>query len=717
MSDPHQDRTIVTLRAGGQSNRQVKEGDIIGESYRLKELIGQGGMGYVFRAEHIIMGKDYALKILAPDQINESNWKRFQLEGKAIAKLDHINIVKIYNMGADQGEYPFYAMDLLDGPTLADLIASGAIEQFSENEILDIFIQLATGFGYAHSRSIIHRDVKPGNVILVDGGGKIPTVKIVDFGIAKAIGAHDLHKQSQTATGEVFGSPYYMSPEQCMGTAIDQRSDIYSLGCTFFEVLCGRPPFVGENALATAMMHQNDTPPTLHDFTSKKWNDDLEALVARMLAKRPAERYQSMEQVRHDLERIKDKKALGRKTRTAIDADADADASHDDEKHLPPRKLILIFSLISALLVASWVAAYFVIQPFKPAAVNPLIPHDNLDSQKDIDAHAATTQATIASATRKLAAAGAITCSIDKKAGIKIFHCPDTAVGTLTWFAGQRDFGFDTDSHNDGRKVAKGDVSVPLNSDVILLVHHTENNDVWNYPDILKKFDQNALIGLRIDSDTGLDLYGSLKEQEEHAAQVTNLINATAGWKKVRYAYLYNCPVTPPAFDALKIHPGLDQLIMHTNEIDGEALSKEPYLKRLKVLDLMILAHADKVLSALKDARGMRMLTIKGHVTAAGLQYLTTCTALKYLEINDRSLTSDSLEVLTKLKGLHTIDLRHCKIGPEEIEIISRIKGAEIIRLCADKWSLLDRNRLTKCLPSARWSVTDPTTGRHVETQ
>ncbi len=238
---PRLDQTVVALTSEGKTSRLLKSGDIIGDSYRLKKLIGQGGMGYVFRAEHLIIGKEYALKMLAPDQINEVTWSRFQSEGKAIARLDHPNIVKIYNMGVDRGDCPYYVMDLLDGVALSDCIADKL--PLSLDEILEMFIQLASGFGYAHSRGIIHRDVKPSNVVLVDSGGQYPTAKIVDFGIAKLVGANDLHHQSLTATGEIFGSPYYMSPEQCLGTEIDHRADIYSLGCTLFEVLCGHPPF------------------------------------------------------------------------------------------------------------------------------------------------------------------------------------------------------------------------------------------------------------------------------------------------------------------------------------------------------------------------------------------------------------------------------------------------------------------------------------------
>lgn len=200
--------------AGALAGSVFKPGQVVGGTYKLKSLLGHGGMGYVFCAEHTIIGRDYALKILAPDMLNEASRRRFETEGRAIANLDHVNIVKVYNMGIDQGDCPFYVMDLLDGVALSDRIKAGASLDFADS--LDIFSQIAAGLGYAHSKGIVHRDVKPSNVILLTQDDGRILVKIVDFGIAKMLTSAGLAGQSQTATGEVFGSPYYMSPEQCM---------------------------------------------------------------------------------------------------------------------------------------------------------------------------------------------------------------------------------------------------------------------------------------------------------------------------------------------------------------------------------------------------------------------------------------------------------------------------------------------------------------------
>ncbi len=201
------------------SGRVLKFGEVIGGSYKLKSLLGKGGMGYVFCAEHVIIKKlDYALKMLAPELVNETNMQRFEVEGKAISRLDHANIVKVYNMGLDQGDCPFYVMDLLDGQALSDYIAAG--RGLALEECLDIFIQIARGLGYAHGKGIVHRDVKPSNILLLTGGAGRRQVKIVDFGIAKLLPSANLETQARTAAGEVFGSPFYMSPEQSMGDVI-----------------------------------------------------------------------------------------------------------------------------------------------------------------------------------------------------------------------------------------------------------------------------------------------------------------------------------------------------------------------------------------------------------------------------------------------------------------------------------------------------------------
>ncbi len=307
-----QSHTITLgLHPESGQGRVLAPGDIVGGSYRLKSLLGRGGMGYVFCAEHTMIGRDYALKLLAPEYLNQASRRRFEQEGRAIANLDHTSIVKVYNMGIDKGDCPYYVMDMLDGMALDERIKEGHTLDLAE--ALDIFAQIAAGLGYAHGKGVVHRDVKPSNIILLNrtDGGK--QVKIVDFGIAKLLNKATKEMQSQTAVGEIFGTPYYMSPEQTLGGDVDERSDIYSLGCTMFETLCGSPPFNGQTALHTMILHQTEMPPSaVASQPQRNWPDSIDVLLGKMMAKLPQDRYQSMEQVVHDIERIKAGKTIGK---------------------------------------------------------------------------------------------------------------------------------------------------------------------------------------------------------------------------------------------------------------------------------------------------------------------------------------------------------------------------------------------------------------------
>jgi eukaryotic-like serine/threonine-protein kinase len=315
------DAQSVSFQTGSVGSNQTivyKPGDIVGDSYRLLKPLGQGGMGVVYLAEHIVMQQRVALKLLAPGRLSQVSWQRFEIEGKALALLHHQNIVKIYNMGIDRAGCPFYAMDYLPGPSLADLIAgcreSG--DTLSTLDILKIYLQVCAGLSSAHKKGIVHRDIKPSNIILADNGGD-PAAKIVDFGIA-SVSSSDKERQALTSAGEVFGSPLYMSPEQCMGSRVDARSDIYSFGCSLFHSLTGKPPFLGETALQTVLMHQDAPPPTLGSVSRKSdFSPNLEQLVGRLLEKNIERRYQTIDQVAHDLERVIAGKNIGASAATA----------------------------------------------------------------------------------------------------------------------------------------------------------------------------------------------------------------------------------------------------------------------------------------------------------------------------------------------------------------------------------------------------------------
>ncbi len=298
----------VTFNAGSRGELHYQPGDLIGESYKLVGLIGQGGMGVVYHVQHIIMGQHYALKIVAPGHASSQSWRRFELEGRALAKLNHANIVTIYNMGIDRETCPFFVMDLLEGASLSSHIQEKG--NCKPDEAIEIFLQVCAGLGSAHRNGIIHRDIKPANIMLTEAKGKL-VVKLVDFGMARLSSTEGTGRQALTTNGEILGSPYYMSPEQSCGLPLDLRSDIYSLGCSLFETLTGLVPFRGSNAIQTLMMHQTEAPPTLASLAPRAgFSQSLEAVVGKCLEKNPRDRYQTIESLAIDLKRISEGKPV-----------------------------------------------------------------------------------------------------------------------------------------------------------------------------------------------------------------------------------------------------------------------------------------------------------------------------------------------------------------------------------------------------------------------
>lgn len=281
-------------------------GTVIADTFKIKTQIGLGGMGVVYLAEHLALRRKFALKILSTEFVNEQNWLRFKAEAKILAGLNHSIFVKVYDLGIHDKSLPFYSMDYIEGKSLEEMLLERSSIELPQ--ALEIFLQVLDGLAYAHRNGVIHRDIKPGNIMVSTINGAT-AVRVLDFGISKLIGSDSRDIQSLTAMGEIFGSPSYMSPEQCSGSAVDARSDIYSIGCTLFEVLTGFVPYQGETALETVIMHQEHDLPTLSEVApDKRFPVSIELVLAKCLAKKPGDRYQSAKELAIDLNRVKEGK-------------------------------------------------------------------------------------------------------------------------------------------------------------------------------------------------------------------------------------------------------------------------------------------------------------------------------------------------------------------------------------------------------------------------
>ncbi|RHW25929.1 Stk1 family PASTA domain-containing Ser/Thr kinase [Nocardioides immobilis] len=276
-------------------------GSTVGGRYQLGELLGRGGMAEVRKGIDARLGRVVAVKRLRTDLASDATFQaRFRREAQSSASLNHPAIVAVYDTGEeakDDGgdivQQPYIVMEYVAGRTLRDILREG--RKILPERALEITSGVLSALDYSHRAGIIHRDIKPGNVMLTPSGD----VKVMDFGIARAISDA---ASSMTQTAAVVGTAQYLSPEQARGESVDSRSDVYSAGCLLYELLTGRPPFVGDSPVAVAYQHVREpaVPPSHHDADL---TPDIDAIVMKALAKRVEDRYQSAAQMRADIER------------------------------------------------------------------------------------------------------------------------------------------------------------------------------------------------------------------------------------------------------------------------------------------------------------------------------------------------------------------------------------------------------------------------------
>ncbi len=296
-------------RAETSETSAINDGTITADnamsSYTIISKIGSGGMGAVFKAKHDKIEKLLAVKVLSADIVNSKpTRKRFEQELQAACNLSDPHLVSLYDFGVTNKGVPFLVMDFIDGTTLAEEIKS--LGHISWKRALDIFIQLSEGVLHAHTKGILHRDLKPSNIMLTEINGGADFVKIVDFGLAKLMPSSGEAGKTMTSTTDVVGSPYYMSPEQCMGEQVDQRSDIYAIGCVMHEALTGQPPFSKGNTIKIIYQHLNsDRRSLLRRMRKFKFAPGLENIILRCLERKAKDRYQSVSELLSDLHKVK----------------------------------------------------------------------------------------------------------------------------------------------------------------------------------------------------------------------------------------------------------------------------------------------------------------------------------------------------------------------------------------------------------------------------
>ncbi|MDU0289585.1 Stk1 family PASTA domain-containing Ser/Thr kinase [Saccharothrix longispora] len=271
---------------------------LLSNRYELGETLGYGGMSEVHKGRDVRLGRDVAIKVLRADLARDAQFQeRFRREAQNSAALNHPAIVAVYDTGETQTEYgplPYIVMEFVDGRTLRDIVKTQG--PLSGKRAMEVMADVSAALDFSHRHGIVHRDVKPANVMITKSGA----VKVMDFGIARAV--HD-GQAAVTQTAAVIGTAQYLSPEQARGEAVDGRSDVYASGCVLFELLTGEPPFTGDSPVAVAYQHVREEPKPPSSLNPKV-TPALDAIVLKAMAKGPANRYQSAAEMRADLVRV-----------------------------------------------------------------------------------------------------------------------------------------------------------------------------------------------------------------------------------------------------------------------------------------------------------------------------------------------------------------------------------------------------------------------------
>lgn len=656
--------------------------ELIGGSYRVLEFIGEGGMGLVYRVEHIHMNKILALKVLKTEHLSENVWKRFRLEAQAISRLEHANIIKIYDMNQTPDGRPFYTMELLSGQSLADCLQDH--QRLSVSEALPIFRQVCAALAYAHDRGIIHRDIKPGNIMLLNEAGSAlgSRVKIVDFGIVKLVDDSQQSSQGLTRQGEVFGSPLYMSPEQCAGRKLDARADMYSVGVTLFQALAGKPPLVGRTAAETTIMHHTTLPPTMSEVSGIEFPRELEDLVAKMLAKDPADRYPSLSDVAKALLSIEgndSRSALPargtvqrrKSSATLVDTNFAPVENSELDEVMPLRethglKTLLILAamfVVMAVLVIVLLDTKLMTGKAKSKVARPLASSINHTQNRAVikKEEAAELDAIEVSPTKESEKEIESLLRQKKepyfktnKRGISQFSFPaQVSIGTVGFTEGKRKL----------VRQAQGNFQVGKWSEFSF----TSNQVTASHPELLKFFPDNSLTGLR---------FLTLKTSSP------NLIKEVMRHQKLLLLSLSDSKINDSDFKIIANLKKLRFLTVNSENLSQKVLLESGLLHRLEGVGLIGLSNCTPVLEDLLSGGKLVALAL----TSADLKkedfaIIGRMTRLKSLELNGTRLNDDDLKQLTRLQDLEYINVQATNITVRSVPTLRKFRRMKLLTL------------------------------------
>lgn len=651
---------------------ELTAGTIINDIYKVVSLIGRGGMGAVYRVHQQMLGKDFALKVLNLQQATDAAVRRFQQEARTASQLQHPNLVEVHDFGVFGVDQPYLVMDFVEGVSLAQVLKNKG--SLPTDFVIELCIQLCFGLMYAHEKGVVHRDIKPGNIMLLhpEQEPREGTVKIVDFGIAKLVQSDGGEIQNLTKTGEIFGSPLYMSPEQCKGDPIDKRSDIYSLGCVIFECLTGSPPFFGDTAMSTMMKRLSESPVSLKEGSlGRDFPQGLEIIVRKMLALEPGARYQELGAVVKDL--------LAVQTLDGGTVDGQSPVKIEERSRRREFYALLVALALLSVVFTMGVDAY-VIFPEQVKIDTARLEKEELEAEFGKMSIKQLKETKLAKQNALVIESNSATKKIREELGRQDPQYPylktiQTKSGVRQYLVCPYRVG-DISVNNEPLAPATGKILLPSGSSIILYLNKSASAD-------------------------------------------PNLLKNLTGQKFALLAYGSSVAVTNDSISILKNIPRLQALKIEGAEVDSlQSLYDNDFLSGLEVMNTLI------PISELLKLRRLKQLTYltfgptknpnplfevlasskiqRIHFKAAKAEQDKDGHLIKQIDANKLaklrnidglgiesavSFTDDDFEKLVPLKNLKAIVFRNCGITSKSLKTFRRFPNLELVKISRAGWS------------------------------
>jgi serine/threonine protein kinase len=634
----------------------LSKGQIVGDRYEIKSMIGQGGMGSVYLVQQIFLQKEFALKTLNPVDMSDTAWRRFQKEAQATSALDHPSLIKVYDFGMIDDSQPFFVMDYFEGETLANRIEkSGAL---SLEDAMTVFTHVCSALEHAHKQGVIHRDIKPSNIMIAPEGLSDYQVRLVDFGIAKLTSA-DHESLGLTRTGEVFGTPYYMSPEQCLGTAIDHRADIYSLGCVLFQTLTGMPPFIGDTALSIMMQHQSAMPVSLQEASlGKNFPEAADRVVRKMLQKKPEDRYQNLRDLGRDFEAIK----LGQRVLSQKNA----------ALARKPRVQKNVLLGIGAIVAVS--ALSFLIGRTTNSPRNNATPTSQQTNNGDSVSNTSVGQRDQASqSSTQPVSQGSEFYSTFSDKNKRTFHFGNKdkqAPGIMILPKGVDCL--TAEATLDGKKKVYATGEVVINNFQPFALIVSDNAEA--NPDLLGRFRPDEVSALIMTSPMG-EVFS-----DKAVAKCTKLTSI------VRVKIENSKDVTDASLDYLNQLPNLTELCLSKTAVTGASVGKLRNLHKFRVLDVSSFRpqSGGAALAALAGSTNIQSLNLRrgGLMNDKVVQSIKSLVNLQNLDLSGTVITDSQLAELAELKHLKELDVLDCpNITVKSFETLTKFPALKYLTI------------------------------------